>query len=46
MEESMKRLGGLILVCGALILLSAPRPARAIFHLMVVDEIMTQVAST
>ncbi len=37
----MKRLGSSILVCGALILLSAPRPAHAFFHFMVIDEIMT-----
>ncbi len=37
----MKRLGNLILVCSALILLSTPRPAHAIFHLMVIDEVMT-----
>ncbi len=37
----MKRLGSLILVCSVLILLSAPRPAHAIFHFMVIDEIMT-----
>ena len=37
----MKRIGCLIWVCSALILLSAPRPAHAIFHLMVIDEVMT-----
>ena len=37
----MKRLGSLICICGVLILLSAPRPAHADFHLMVIDEIMT-----
>ncbi len=37
----MKRLDSLILVCSALILLSTPRPAHAIFHLMVIDEVMT-----
>ena len=37
----MKRLSSLIWICGVLILLSAPRPAYAIFHLMEIDEIMT-----
>ena len=37
----MKRLGSLILVGSAVILLSAPRPAHAIFHLMEIHEVMT-----
>ncbi len=37
----MKRLSSVISICGVLILLSAPRAAHAIFHLMVIDEIMT-----
>ncbi len=37
----MKRLSSLIWICGVLILLSAPRAAHAIFHLQVIDEIMT-----
>ncbi len=41
----MKRIGSLISVCSAVILLSAPRPAHAIFHLMVIDEIMTSYDS-
>ena len=37
----MKRINSLIWICGVLILLSAPRPAHAIFHVMVIDEVMT-----
>ncbi len=37
----MKHLGSLLLACTLLVLVSAPRPSHAIFHMAVIDEIMT-----
>lgn len=37
----MKHLGSLLLACILLVLVSVPRPSHALFHLAVIDEIMT-----